>query len=226
MRRQGFLWLFMIIFLVSCAPSAPAITPDLITIQYSFAAAPWLVNLSTCAGNRVIDTELRAADFQDPESSDLVMRLGQPAKLITPAYQIGTDDLLVIVNPQNPVKQLTADQVNALFTGRFQTWNFINGTITPVQVWVFPAGEDIQQVFEKLVLNGSPVTTLARLANSPEEMSQAVSNEAGSVGIITRRWKTKTTSDVFTAASHLPILVITRSEPRMALAQILACVQK
>ena len=216
----------MIIFIVSCAPSAPAVTPDPFSIQYSFAAAPWLENLSTCAGNRVIDTELRAADFQDPESSDLVMRLGQPAKLITPAYQIGSDDLLVIVNPQNPVNQLTADQVNALFTGRFQTWNFINGTDTPVQVWVFPAGEDVQQVFEKSVLNSSPVTSLARLANSPEEMSQAVSNEAGSVGIITRRLKTKTTSEVFTAASHLPILAITRSEPRGALAQILACMQK
>jgi phosphate transport system substrate-binding protein len=156
----------------------------------------------------------------------MVMRIGLPARLITTAYQIGTDDLLVIINPQNHVNELTADQVRAIFTGRIQTWEAINGTDALIQVWVYSEGEDVQQVFEKSVLGGSPVTSLARLANSPEEMSQAVSNNPSAVGIITRRLKTGTTSDIFTAASSLPVLVFTRSEPQGPLAQILACLQK
>jgi hypothetical protein len=67
---------------------------------------------------------------------------------------------------------------------------------------------------------------LARLANNPEEMSKAIAGDADSIGIITRRLKTENTSDVFTVASSLPILVITRPQPQGNLAQLLACLQK
>jgi hypothetical protein len=226
MKLSGFLWFFTIILLVSCIPSAPKATPETITVQYTIATTPWLQYLDNCAGTQVINAELRPADFQDLESSNMVMRIGLPARLISTAYQIGTDDLLVIINPQNHVNELTADQVRAIFTGRIQTWKAINGTDALIQVWVYSEGEDVQQVFEKSVLRGSPVTSLARLANSPEEMSQAVLNNPSAVGIITRRLKTGNTSDIFTAASSLPVLVFTRSEPQGSLAQILACLQK
>jgi hypothetical protein len=210
----------------ACTPATLSTALESIRVQYSFAAQPWLPKLNNCSGKNVLTAELRAAEFQDPKSADLVMRIGQPETLSTPAYQIGTDDLMVIVNRQNSINKLTGEQVRALFTGRIQTWNSINGTDSPVQVWVFPTSEDVQQIFEQSVLGGSPVTSLARLANSPEEMSQSVSKDVNAIGIITRRWKTNNTSDVFTAASSLPILALTRSEPRAALAQMLACMQK
>ncbi len=226
MKPASFLFLFSILILVSCAPATPVKTPVLFTVQYTFATTPWLENLSTCAGNRVINAELRAEGFQDLASSELVMRIGQSSSLITPAYQIGKDDILVITNSHNPVNQLTLDQVRALFIGRFQTWKAINGNDTPVHVWVFPTGEDVQQIFGESVLGGSSVTSQARLANSPEEMSQAIAGDVDAIGIITRRLKTGNTSDVFTAASNLPVLVSTRSELQGDLAQILACLQK
>jgi hypothetical protein len=226
MKRTSFLGLFTIILLVSCASSGPAITPLPLSIQYTFSTTPWLEKFFKCSGDRVINAELLPADLLDLDSSDLVMRISMPTEPITPAYQIGTDDLLVIINPQNPVSKLTVDQVFTLFTGRIQTWKSINNTNNPVHVWVFAAGEDVQQVFEQAVLGDSPVTSLARLANSPEEMLQAVSNDAGAVGLITRSWETKTTSDAFTVARSLPILAIPQSEPTGALAQILACLQK
>jgi len=210
----------------ACTPATHTAALEPIRVQYSFAAQPWLGNITNCAGKNIVAVELRAVDFQDAKSADLVIRIGQPDNLITPAYQIGSDDLLVIVNHQNPLKKLTADQVRAFFTGRIQTWKAINGTDTPVQVWVFPTGEDVQQVFEQSVLGGSPVTSLSRLANSPGEMSQAISKDANAIGILTRRWKTGSTSDVFAAASHLPVMAITQSEPQGALVTILACLQK
>ena len=226
MKRIGLFSIFAIFLFVSCVPSTPVITPMLFTVQYSFATTPWLEQMSICADKRVINAELRAEDFQDLSSSDLVMRIGQPAKLVTPAYQIGKDDLLVITNPNNPILQLTLEQVRLLFIGQIQTWKAINSNDTPVHVWIFPAGEEVQQVFEDSALSGSPITSQARLANSPEEMSQAISGDTDAIGIITRRLKTENTSDVFTVASSLPILVLARSEPQGDLAQILACLQK
>jgi hypothetical protein len=226
MKRISILGSFATFLLVSCAPVTPVIKPAPFTVQYTFATDPWLKNMSSCAGNQIIDAELRALDFQNLDSSDMVMRIGQSARLITPAYQIGKDDLLVIINPHNPVKQLTTDQARFLFMGQIRTWKILNGKDTQVHVWVFPVGEDVQQIFEQSILNGSSVTTQARLANSPEEMSKAIADDTDAIGIITRRLKTDITSDVFTVASNLPVLVLTRSQPQGNLAQILACLQK
>jgi hypothetical protein len=226
---KSFLRFALYVFILlpaSCTPAIPAATHEPIHIQYSFAAQPWLGKVSDCADGNIVTAELRAADFQDFQSADMVIRIEQPDNLTSNAYQIGTDDLLIIVNPQNPIKKLTFDQVRGLFTGWIQNWKGVKGSEAPVQAWVFPAGEDVQQIFEQTVLDGSPVTSAARLANSPDEMSQAVEKDINAIGIITRHWNTENVSDVITVANSLPVLAITLSKPQGTLAHILACMQK
>jgi hypothetical protein len=226
MKPTGLIRLFTLILLVSCTSSTPSPTLVPITVQYTFAVTPWLNNLYKCAGDYHVSAELRAAGFQIIQSADMSMRLGQPENLTAPFYQVGTDDLLVIANNQNPLNHLTAGQVRSLFIGRIQTWKPINGDEARVQVWVFSPGEDVQQIFEQFILGDSPVTSLARLANSPEEMLQAVSSDKDAIGIITGHWNTENISVVFTAARSLPVLAITQAEARGIMAQILACMQK
>ena len=170
--------------------------------------------------------DLTSVEFQDLNSADLFLRLGQPAAPPSPAFQIGSDDLVVIVNRQNPITGLTIDQVRGLFNGQIQNWKDINKTDARVQVWVFPSGEDAEQIFESSVLEGSPVTSQARLANNPDEMSKAIAEDVAAVGIITRHWEAGNTSQVFTIAANLPVLAITPSKPQAALEQILSCLQK
>jgi hypothetical protein len=57
-------------------------------------------------------------------------------------------------------------------------------------------------------------------------MAQAISNDVSAIGILTGRWKTTNTSDVFEVTRNLPVLAITLSRPSGTLAQILACLQK
>jgi hypothetical protein len=226
--RALFLWTVLCIILVSasaCTPTIPASAPP-IRVQYSFASQPWLASLNHCATKNILALELRSADYQDPATADLVFRLGQPDNLVTPGYLIGTEDLLVIVNPQNPIGKLTADQVYGLFTGQIDTWKSIGGSDSPVKVWIYSPGEDIQQVFTNYVLGGSPVTSLAHLATSPVEMSQAVALDIDAIGYITRSWMTDNAAEAFLISSDLPILAITQSEPQGALSQILSCLQK
>jgi len=221
-----FLLFAFLVSSVACSPATPTATPETFRVQYSFATQPWLEKLSGCADGDILATELRPFDFQDSQSADLVMRIGQPEIITTPAFQFGTEDLIVIVNRQNPINRLSADQVRGLFSGRIVNWKGINGQGSPVAVWVFPPGEDVQQILEQYFLGGNPVTSTARLANSPDEMSQAIGKDVAAVGIITRHWKTGNTTEAFTVASNLPILAITQSKPQGSLEQILACLQK
>lgn len=160
----------------SCSPVTPTAAPEPMTMQYTAATTPWLADLYACAGNNIVKAELHAADFLNPQAADLVMRVGQPSDLPSPAYQISTDDILVIVNRQNPINKLTPDQVRGLFTGQVLTWKDINSTDAPVQVWVFPSGEDVQQNFEQAALGGAPIASAARLANTPGNCQQCKRN--------------------------------------------------
>jgi ABC-type phosphate transport system substrate-binding protein len=216
----------LLFFLTSCTQATPTATPETIRVQYSFSAQPMLGKLNTCAGKNIVSTELRGAGFQDLQTADLVMRVGQPDNLTNTAYQIATDNLIVIVNHQNPLTELTIDQVRGIFTGRIQTWKSIKGMESQIQVWVFPTAEDVQKIFEESILGGSRVTSLARLANSPEEMSRSVSNDPNSIGLLTTRLKTANITVAYTAVSSLPVLAITQSNPHGFLAQIIACLQK
>jgi hypothetical protein len=209
----------------SCSTTTLTPTAAIINIQYTSAAEPWLAALYSCAGNTVVTADPRAADFQDLQTADLVIRLGQPDNLTASAFQIGTDNLLVIVNPQNPVKKLDASQVRGLFSGRIQNWKDAGGSDSPAQVWAFSQADDLQTIFNQVALSSSPVTSTARLASSPDEMIQAVSRDVNAIGILTGRLKTSNVSVVFTV-TNVPVLVLTRSDPPGEITSILSCLQK
>jgi hypothetical protein len=224
MRKVLFILILAITLLAACNTAIPGTTQIPITVQYTAAVTPWLAGVYNCAGANVVTAEQRPANFQDPQSFDLTIRIGQPENLASPAYQIGNEAILVIVNPQNPVKVLSAKQVRGLFTGQTSNWQVVSGSNATVQVWVYSSGEDIQQIFETAALGSSPVTTTARLATSPDEMAKGIASDVNAVGILTRSLKGGTVSDAFTATTA-PVLALTKAKPQGSVQDLIACLQ-
>ncbi len=216
--------IFTCLCLAACASRATAPEIEPVVVQYTFAAQPWLGNLSDCSGQEVITPELRAVDYIDLENSDLALRLGDTG-LNAASYQVGEEEVVVIVNPQNPAAVLTSTQVLALFTGLDNTWKDINGLDTPVQVWGFSGGEELQRIFEQTALQGSPFTSNARLAVSPEDMRQAVAGDVNAVGLLTRRWLTDEVTAAYTAAA-VPVLALVPSSPDASVLELISCMQQ
>lgn len=222
--RRTFACLSLIV-LSACSHVTPTAVPASISVQYTAASAPWLADLYDCAGSNLITAEPRWTDFIDLKT-DIVIRLGEPGQLTTPAYQIGTEEILVVLNKVTPITSLSATQVKELFTGQTTEWSQIDpGKSGSVQVWIFASSEDMEQAFERAVLGGTPVTSLARLANTPDEMSQAVAADRNAIGILPRHWKMGNVTTVYSAVS-VPVLAITPAEPAGAVRQILACLSK
>lgn len=214
---------FLSLLLASCASASP--TPQaILRVQYTFAARPWLTNLADCAGETALDLQQRPVGLLDLSSADLALRLGD-AGLALPAYQIDSEEIVVIVHPQNPVSSLSAGDVLALFTGAAANWQEVGGMDAPVQVWVFAKGEDLQQVFEAETLGGAPVISTARLAAGPEAMAQAVAESVHAVGLLTRSLLSAQVEAVYSAAT-VPVLVTLPAEAEGELANLLACLQK
>ena len=160
----------------------------------------------------------------DAASAEFTIRLGEPLHLTTPAFQIGTEDILVITHPQAGAGPLTLEQVRGLFSGQISNWKDAGGSDLPVQVWSFAQDEDIQQIFDQTAMNGQPITSLACLAVSAQAMSDSVGSTAGSIGFLPRRWKAGSTCEAFKLAT-VPVLVISRTQPQGAIKDLISCLQ-
>jgi ABC-type phosphate transport system substrate-binding protein len=142
-----------------------------------------------------------------------------------PQYEVGTTRLVIVTNSDNPVKQISFDQVQAIFTGRINNWSAISGENANVQVWIFPGGDDIQMIFQESVLEGIPISTSARVATTAGEMSTAISLDPNAIGIITRQ----TLPDNVTVSLELvdlPVLVTLMNEPDALTLDLIDCMQK
>jgi hypothetical protein len=94
-----------------------------------------------------------------------------------------------------------------------------------LQVWAYPAGEDVHEVFNRLVMQGQSITPEARLAVDPQQMSDTLVNEPNTVGILPRHWKAGDAREVLSAGT-VPVLAITPNEPQGMVKQLIACLQK
>lgn len=209
---------FLVSSVAACGPSTPQVTPQLLNLYVTSAAYPWLSEVYTCASSSI------AVNLSDPTSAEISLRLGQPESLTGSAYQIASENILVVVHPGTGVGSLTLEQVRRLFLGQVTNWKDLGGNDLPVQVWTFALDEDVQQVFDREVMRGQPVTSLARLAVSAQTMSNSVGTETGSVGILPGHWKAGNVETVYTVAS-VPVLAITGSEPRGNEQALLGCLQ-
>jgi hypothetical protein len=191
---------------------------EVLTVRATSATSPWLGDVYACAPSGT------AIAIADPDSAQLLIRLGEPPTLAEPAYQIGFDDLLVVVHPLTAIGHLTADQVAALFAGQIGNWRELGGADAAVHLWVFGASQDVQEDFDRLVLRGRPVSSLARVVFSAQDMSDSVGNTPGSAGLLPRRWKAGNTREAFSLPA-LPVLAIMPSTPRGSMQQLVSCLQ-
>jgi ABC-type phosphate transport system substrate-binding protein len=144
---------------------------------------------------------------------------------------LGSDDLVVVVNPQNPVHNLTGSQLRNIFSGASRAWSaYSKGKTNPIQVWVYPTGNEIRQYFEDalapLRLNPS-----ALLAPDPAAMRQAVAGDTSAIGYLPGRWvdssvRQLSITDISELSLPQPILAITPTEPQGAQKEWLLCLQR
>jgi hypothetical protein len=211
--------------LAACGSRPPTEASAPLQVQYTFAAQAWLPDVTDCATQAPVVPELRSADFLNPAEDALAIRIGVPVPLLLPAYQIASEDVVVVIHPQNPISSLTEDQVRGLFSGAISNWDQVGGSDRIVQVWIFAAGEDVQQVFESAVMQGAPVVSSARLATGPDDLATSIGSDPGAIGLLTRHWAAANVRTVYTAAT-VPVIVLTTSGADPKVQAILNCLQR
>src|SRR5574341_2570439 len=85
MSRSLILFLLFTFLLASCATPTPAVTPQAVTVYATSAVYPRLNDLYNCASSSVV------IELADAQSADINLRLGEPADMSAPAYQIDSE---------------------------------------------------------------------------------------------------------------------------------------
>ena len=197
--------------LFSCSTSAPPATPQVIAVYSTSAAQPWLEPLYACAESIAVISRV-----DDSFAADIALRVGEPEFLASPAYEIDTEEILIVTHRQSPIQNLNLEEARALFTGQGDSF---------AQVWVYTSDEDVQRVFDQFVMEGRSVTSSAMVAVSPQQMSDTLVNQPNTVGILPRHWKVGDVRDVY-AVAKVPVLALTKSEPHGMVNQLIGCLQK
>ncbi|MBM4427826.1 MAG: hypothetical protein FJ031_11405 [Chloroflexi bacterium] len=130
---------------------------------------------------------------------------------MSPAYQIGEDEILVMVNRESPIQNLTLPEVQGLFAGQGDA-----------AVWVYASGVDSQWVFDQAVMEGRSVTSFARVATSLQEMSDTLNSDPSAIGILPKHWAAGNLRAVY-SVGVFPVLAITNGEPQGAARTVLGC---
>ncbi len=155
--------------------------------------------------------------MDDSNSAEIVLQIGEPAFAFF-AYQVDSEEILIVTHRQSPIQNLTLDEARALFIG-------LGDADASVQVWVYASDADVQSAFDQAVMEGRSVASSAKVAVNPQQMSDILVSESNAVGILPRHWKVGDAREVYSVAT-VPVLALTKSEPVGAVKDLLACTQK
>jgi len=97
-------------------------------------------------------------------------------------YAVALDGLSVYVNPENPLKELTLDQVGAIFTGKIKNWKEVGGPDAPITVYSRENSSGTYEFFKEHVLKGQDFAASAQTMPGTAAIVQAVVKDKSAIG--------------------------------------------
>ncbi len=230
--------------LVGCQPvisTATVAAPQVWRVQVS-PALRWLnADFHTCTdampGVTLLYDE-KPADTLNPAQADFTISL-EPANGADYTATLGQSELVVIVNPTNPVSLLNLADVQAIFNGKTTAWADLakgacpacaDSALKAIQPYVYAEGDDVARVFESLIPGLRPRQPGALLAPNPLAVRQAVAGDIQAIGVIPAFWLDTTIKAVKIAdppvnGLRFPIVFSAGAEPTGAKLSWLLCVE-
>jgi len=100
------------------------------------------------------------------------------------SVEIAKDGLAIIVHPNNPVSDLTPDQIRDIYSAAIIDWSEVGGNGAEIHVIAREEGSGTRTAFEGLVMGGAWITPRAIVQDSNGAVRQLVSNDKNSIGFI------------------------------------------
>jgi phosphate transport system substrate-binding protein len=165
------------------------------------------------------------------KESDLQLRLGLPNQGVDYAFQVGEEHLQFVINSHQKAQAISADQIRALFSGEITDWSQASDVKGAIHPWVYPENNELELIFNRIVMNGEHISPSASIAPDPESMQQAIAQDDSAIGFLPSSWLTNTIQAIeldnnLDSQLNFPVLALTGSKPQGSLGVFIACLQK
>ena len=99
---------------------------------------------------------------------------------------IAVDSIVIITHPDNPVSQITADQMRDVYAGKITNWKEIGGDDLPIQVISREKDSGARLTFEAAIFDGNEVLHSADeiIAEDNNKMAALVNSNIAAVGFV------------------------------------------
>lgn len=97
---------------------------------------------------------------------------------------IAKDGIAIVVHPDNPIKELSLEQLKKIYTGKISNWRDVGGESGAIVVVSRDVASGTFEVFKKLVLKGDKNRDDALMLASNKAVATTVSQTPGSIGYI------------------------------------------
>jgi phosphate transport system substrate-binding protein len=136
------------------------------------------------AGKSIVGMSSRR--INPKETTDFTARFNTNPQQPGNEHVLALDGVAVIVNPQNPVKQLSLDQIARIFAGQITNWQDVGGANQPINVYRRDDKSGTTDTFKSLVLAGPNLSfsTSAKMFESSETVSSDVTSDPAGIGYI------------------------------------------
>lgn len=234
-QTPRFLSFFALLLFSACMPGITPVarpTPVILAVQITPALQSMTGEFQDCARNLpgvslvLLNTPTSAINL---DTTPLALRWGTKQTPGSFAAVVGNEDLVVIAHPQNPIQQISLEDLQAIYRGTQSTWK--EPASGEIHAWAYPEGEDAQDAFETAVISGKPISPRATsIAPDSQAMRQAISADVASIGFLPRRWvdsqvKVLSIQGIDTAKLRQPILALSKTEPQGVEKSWLICLQ-
>ncbi|MEM3399886.1 MAG: PstS family phosphate ABC transporter substrate-binding protein [Candidatus Micrarchaeia archaeon] len=124
-----------------------------------------------------IDIAESSRDMKQEEIEKARSRGVEPFKTIV-AY----DGIAVIVNKNNPVSELTVEQIGKIFRGEIMNWREVGGPDTPISIYSRESTSGTYEFFKEHVLGKKDYTNTAKYVAGNALMVQSVAQDVNGIG--------------------------------------------
>jgi phosphate transport system substrate-binding protein len=126
-------------------------------------------------------------------------------------FVVARDGIAVVVNPTNPVGELSVEQIGKIYTGAYTNWNHVGGPNENIIVLSRESSSGTYVFFQENVLKKKDYTQSARLMPATSAIIQSVSTDTWTIGYVGLGYAMEAGSKVqmlsVKAASNSPAIV-------------------
>jgi len=97
-------------------------------------------------------------------------------------YKVAVDGLSVYVNKDNPVKELTLEQLALIFTGKVQNWKDVGGNDAPINIYSRENSSGTYEFFKEHVLKKKDFAANAQTMPGTAVLVQRVEGDPNGIG--------------------------------------------